>query len=88
MDHASKFVQVESQLGFSAIETIRAKLNFEKFAFNNGVIPLTYLTDSGAHMMQLSLARDGNNETTNIKEACRIPCTHEINHPAICLVVD
>ena len=48
MDHASGFVRVEFQLGFSAIETIRATQNFEKFAFNNGVIHLTYLTDSGA----------------------------------------
>ena len=37
----------ESRL-FSAIETIRAKQNFERYAFNHGVIPLTYLTDSGA----------------------------------------
>ena len=48
VDHASGFVRVEFQLRFSAIETIRAKQNFEKFAFDNGVIPLTYLTDSGA----------------------------------------
>ena len=48
VDHSSGFVHVEFQLGFSAIETIRAKQNFEKFSFNNGVIPLTYLTDSGA----------------------------------------
>ena len=48
VDHASGYVHIEFQLGFSAIETIRAKQNFEKFAFNNGVIPITYLTDSGA----------------------------------------
>ena len=48
VDHASGFVRVEFQLGFSAIKTIRAKQNFENFAFNNGVIPLTYLTNSGA----------------------------------------
>ena len=48
VDHASGYVHIEFQLGFSAIETIRAKQNFEKFAFDNGVIPLTYLTDSGA----------------------------------------
>ena len=48
VDHASGYVHVEFQLGFSAIETIRAKQNFEKFAFNNGVILITYLTDSGA----------------------------------------
>ncbi len=48
VDHASGYVHVEFQLGFSAIETIRAKQNFEKMAFNHGVIPITYLTDSGA----------------------------------------
>ena len=48
VDHASSYVHMEFQLGFSAIETIWAKQNFEKYAFNNGVIPLTYLTDSGA----------------------------------------
>ena len=39
---------MEFQLGCSAVETIRAKQNFEKFSFNHGVIPITYLTDSGA----------------------------------------
>ncbi len=39
---------MEFQLGFSAVETIRAKQNFEKFAFNHYVIPISYLTDSGA----------------------------------------
>ena len=48
VDHASGYVHVEFQLGFSAIETIRAKQNFEQYAFNNGVIPVTYLTNSGA----------------------------------------
>ena len=48
VDHISGYVHIEFQLGFSVIETIRAKQNFEKFVFNNGVIPITYLTDSGA----------------------------------------
>ncbi len=48
VDHASGYVHVEFQLGFSTIDTTQAKQNFEKYAFNNGVIPLTYLTDSGA----------------------------------------
>ena len=30
------------------METIRAKKFFEKFVYDIGVIPLTYLTDSGA----------------------------------------
>jgi hypothetical protein len=39
---------VEHQLGFSAIETIRAKQNFEKSALDHGVVVQSYLTDSGA----------------------------------------
>ena len=48
IDYSSEYVHVEFQLGFSAVEIIRAKQNFEKYAFKHGVIPLTYLTDSGA----------------------------------------
>ena len=48
VDHVSGYIHVEFQLGFSAIETIRAKQNFEQYAFNNGVIPVTYLADSVA----------------------------------------
>ena len=44
VDHASRYVHIEFQLGFSAIETIRAKQKFEKFAFDNGVITLTYIS--------------------------------------------
>ena len=48
MDHGSGYLHVEHQLGFSAIETIRANQNFEKHALDSGVIILSYLTDSGA----------------------------------------
>ena len=41
------FWELNFQLGFSAIEMIFAKQNFGNFDFNNDVIPLTYLTDSG-----------------------------------------
>ena len=41
-------MHVEFQLDFSVVETIQAKQNFEKFAFNHGVTPILYLTDSGA----------------------------------------
>ncbi len=37
---------MEFQLGLLAIETICAKQNFETFAFKNGAIPITCLTDS------------------------------------------
>ena len=48
MDHASGFIHVEHQLGFSAGETICAKQNFERMALGHGVIVQNYLTDSGA----------------------------------------
>ena len=48
MDHGTGYIQVEHQLGFSAVETIRAKQNYEQQAMDNGVIIQSYLTDSGA----------------------------------------
>ena len=39
---------MEHQLGFSAVETIRAKQSFENMAFEHGVVVQSYLTDSGA----------------------------------------
>jgi hypothetical protein len=41
-------VNFQNQLGFSAVETIRAKQSFEQFDLGNGVIFQNYLTDSGA----------------------------------------
>jgi hypothetical protein len=48
VDHGSGYVNVQNQLGFSAVETIRAKQIFEQFALGNGAIVQNYLTDSGA----------------------------------------
>ena len=48
VDHGTGYIQVEHQLGFSAVETIRAKQNYEQQAMDNGVIIQSYLTDSGA----------------------------------------
>jgi hypothetical protein len=48
VDHASGYIHVEHQLGFSASETIRAKQIFEKLAMDNGVTVQSYLTDNGA----------------------------------------
>jgi hypothetical protein len=48
VDHGSGYVNVQNRLGFSAVETIRAKQSFEQFALGNGVIVQNYLTDSGA----------------------------------------
>ena len=46
-DHATGYLHVEHQLGFSAVETIRAKQSYENMAFEHGVIVQSYLTDSG-----------------------------------------
>ena len=48
VDHGTGYIQVEHQLGISAVETIRAKQNYEQQAMDNGVIVQSYLTDSGA----------------------------------------
>jgi hypothetical protein len=47
VDHASGFLHVEHQLGFSATETLRAKHNFEQLALEHGVIVVNYLADNG-----------------------------------------
>ena len=48
VDHGSGNLHVEHQLGFSAIETIRAKQNYEKMSLDSGVTVQSYLADSGA----------------------------------------
>ena len=48
VDHGTGYLHVEHQLGFSAVETIRAKQSFESMAFEHGVVVQSYLTDSGA----------------------------------------
>ena len=48
MDHCTGYLHVEHQLGLSAVETIRAKQNYEKIALDHGVVVESYLTDSGA----------------------------------------
>ena len=48
IDHCSGFVFIVDQLGFSAVESIRAKQAFEQMALQHGVVIESYLTDSGA----------------------------------------
>ena len=48
VDHGTGSLHVEHQLGFSAIETIRAKQSYENKIFEHGVVVQSYLTDSGA----------------------------------------
>ena len=47
MDHASGYLHVENQLGFSAYETIRSKQNFELIEMDHGVVVDSYLSDNG-----------------------------------------
>ena len=47
VDHASGFVHIELQVGFLAVETIRAKQSFEQLALSSGIVIEQYLTDSG-----------------------------------------
>ena len=48
VDHCTGFLHIENQLGFSAVESIRAKQAFELMCLTHGVIVESYLTDSGA----------------------------------------
>jgi hypothetical protein len=41
-------IHCEHQVGFSAVETIRAKQSYERLCMDNGVVVQDYLTDSGA----------------------------------------
>ena len=47
VDLATGYLHVEHQLGFSSSETIRAKQNFEKLAFDNNIVINDYLADNG-----------------------------------------
>ncbi len=48
VDQASKYVHVEPQVSLSTHATIHAKLNFEKFCSDIGVIVQKYITDGGS----------------------------------------
>ena len=48
VDHCSGYLHVEHQLGFSAVESIRAKQAYEQMSEHSGVVIESYLTDSGA----------------------------------------
>jgi hypothetical protein len=48
VDHCTGIFHIENQLGFSAVETIRAKQAFELMSLTHGVVIESYLTDSGA----------------------------------------
>ncbi len=48
VDRCSEYLHVEHQLGFYAVETVRAKQAYEQMALQHGVVVESYLTDSGA----------------------------------------
>ena len=43
----SGYIHIEYQLGISSSETIRATLNFEQLALDNGILIQSYLADNG-----------------------------------------
>ena len=47
VDHMSGYIHVEHQLGFSGVEAIRAKQNFEQMALVHGVLIQEYHADNG-----------------------------------------
>ena len=46
-DHASGFLYVEHQVGFSAVETVSAKQNYESMCMGYGNVFNNYLNDNG-----------------------------------------
>jgi hypothetical protein len=47
VDHASSYVLVGHQFGFSAVEKTRAKHTYESMCMDNGIFVQDYLTYSG-----------------------------------------
>ena len=47
VDQMSAFIYIKHQLGFSGLETIRAKQNYEKLCLDYEIIVDTYLADNG-----------------------------------------
>ena len=47
VDHATGFISVQHQQTFGAADTIKAKLQFERTAFDDGVVVQDYHTDNG-----------------------------------------
>jgi hypothetical protein len=75
VDHAASYVHVEHQVGFSAVETIRAKQGFERLCMDNGVVVQDYLTDSGAFKANSFVAHT--NETHQKLSFCGTNAHHQ-----------
>jgi hypothetical protein len=52
VDHATGFISVQHQQTFGAADTIKAKLQFERAAYDDGVIIQDYHTDNGVFTAQ------------------------------------
>jgi hypothetical protein len=51
VDHATGFISVQHQQTFGAADTIKAKLQFERAAYDDGVIIQDYHTDNGVSQL-------------------------------------
>ena len=47
VDQASGYIFIQSQVTFSSVETLQAKLTFEQMCLSNGVSVVTYMSDNG-----------------------------------------
>ena len=47
VDQASGYIFIQSQVTFSSVETLQAKLTFERMCLSNGVTVITYMSDNG-----------------------------------------
>jgi hypothetical protein len=56
VEHSSGYIKCEHQVGFSAVETICAKQNFECHCMDQGVVVQYYLTDNGAFKLNTFVA--------------------------------
>ena len=52
VDQASGYIYIQHQVTFSAVETLQAKLNFERMCLTSGVVVATYISDNGAFSAQ------------------------------------
>ena len=47
-DHSSGLLFVQHQVGFTVLETLEAKMAFESWSYNSGVLICKYTTDNGS----------------------------------------
>jgi hypothetical protein len=74
VDHASGMIHCEHQVGFSSVETIRAKQSYERLCMENGVVVQDYLTDSSAFKAKKSVSHI--HETQQLLRYCGTNAHH------------